>query len=112
MFWTDIVVGIKETLRGTTYCSLAHHFDLHSHHHGHTHTAEEHTIHYDIETSLDCSAVLKETEYKEAKSSFFNGDVMRLFYYLNSSHCSLPRQNRRGSQEYGHTAVSGCNRPH
>lgn len=55
------------------YCSLAHHFGLHSHHHGHTRSVEEHTPHYDTGTGPCCSAVLKKTQQRK------NGDDEMFF---------------------------------
>lgn len=66
--------GIRQTVgfdRKTkaTYCSLARHFGLHSHRHGHRHNVEEHTPRYDIGTGLYCSAVLKKTHQKKEKKA-------------------------------------------
>jgi len=73
--------GVLET--GNTYCSLARHFGLHSHRHGHRHSGEEHRVHYDIETGPHCSAVLKKTEQKVDKRDLFGDDVM-LFVSFNN----------------------------
>lgn len=66
--------GIRQTVgfdrkMEATYCSLAHHFGLHSHRHGHRHSVEEHTPRYDIGTGLYCSAVLKKTHQKKEKKT-------------------------------------------
>lgn len=65
------MTGLIEGEERVTYCSLSHHFGPHSHRHGHRRSVEEHTFHYDMETSLYCSAVLKKTDQKYKKRTIW-----------------------------------------